>query len=294
MGDRIGFLGLGIMGRPMAANLVAAGVPLTVWNRSQPALDDLVARGAAAAASVDELFAGCDVIVAMLGGESAIDATLDRAAGGIARLVRGRLLMNMGTVSPAYSTALSAEILAAGGRYVEAPVSGSRVPAEQGRLVGMLAGGPADIERIRPLLAPLCASATVCGEVPSALQMKLAANVFLIATVTGLAEAFAFAEGLGLDRGVLRSVVDHGQMASAISRLKTEKLVAGDLVAQASIADVLMNAELILAAARDAGLDVPLTEASRELYAAAARRGDGALDMVGVGRVLAARSEPGN
>ncbi len=101
MGDRIGFLGLGIMGRPMAANLVAAGVPLTVWNRSQPALDDLVARGAAAAASVDELFAGCDVIVAMLGGESAIDATLDRAAGGIARLVRGRLLMNMGTVSPA-------------------------------------------------------------------------------------------------------------------------------------------------------------------------------------------------
>jgi len=292
MSDRIGFLGLGIMGRPMAGNLVAAGVRLSVWNRSQSAIDELVGLGAIAAGSVEDLFERSDVVITMLGNESAIDTTLGRADGGIGRLVPGRLLVNMGTVSPAYSVGLAAEVRTAGGAFVEAPVSGSRIPAEQGRLVGMLAGDPVDIERVRPLLAPLCTETTYCGEVPSALQMKLAANVFLIATVTGLAEAFAFAEGLGLDPGVLRSVVDGGQMASSISRLKTAKLVTGDLAAQASIGDVLMNADLVLDAARGAGLDVPVTMASRALYAEAVDRGDGALDMVGVVRTIAARSRP--
>ncbi len=290
MDDRIGFLGLGIMGRPMAANLIAAGVPLTVWNRSRLAIDELVAIGATAAASVGDLFARSDVVIVMLGNESATDATLDRASGGIVRLVPGRVLVNMGTVSPGYSAGLAAEVRAADGAFVEAPVSGSRIPAEQGRLVGMVAGDPVDVERVRPLLAPLCAETTVCGEVPSALQMKLAANVFLIATVTGLAEAFAFADGLALDLEALRSIVDGGQMASPISRLKTAKLVSGDLAAQASIGDVLMNADLILDAARAAGIDVSVTTASRALYAEAADRGDGGLDMVGVARAIAARS----
>ncbi len=130
MDDRIGFLGLGIMGRPMAANLDAAGVPLPVWNRSQPALDELIALGTSAAASVEDLFADSDVVIAMLGNESAIDGTLDRASGGIGRLFSGRVLVNMGTVSPGYSAMLAAEVRAAGGALVEAPVSGSRIPAE--------------------------------------------------------------------------------------------------------------------------------------------------------------------
>jgi 3-hydroxyisobutyrate dehydrogenase-like beta-hydroxyacid dehydrogenase len=284
--DRIGFLGLGIMGRLMATNLVKGGTSLTVWNRSQPAIDDLVDLGATAALSVAELFDCSDVVIMMLGGEDAINATLDRSADGLAALVAGKVLVNMGTVSPGYSKQLADTVHRVGGDFVEAPVSGSRVPAAQGTLVGMIAGDAAVVERVTPILAPLTASVTRCGPVPSALQMKLAANIFLITQITGLAESFAFAERLGLDLPTLRAVLDGGQMASAISRLKTEKLVAGDLNAQAAIKDVLMNAELIVDAATALGIATPLTDASRGLYLAAVERGDGALDMIGVQRAI--------
>jgi len=284
MSDRIGFVGLGLMGRPMAVNLLRSGVPLTVWNRSAEALEALVAEGAHAAGSASELVAACDVVVLMLGGEEAIDTTL---AGVAAR--PGQVVVNMGTVSPGYSAALAARIEADGARFVEAPVSGSRRPAEERALVGMIAGDPEAVTRVRPLVELLCASVTDCGVVPQALRMKLAANTFLIALVTGLAEAFHFADRHGLDLAALRGILDAGQMASPISRVKTEKLVSGELSPQASIRDVLMNAELIVDAARAAGIASPLLDASRELYATATARGDGELDMIGVWRAFGDR-----
>ena len=105
----------------------------------------------------------------------------------------------MSTTAPDYSRGLEADIVGAGGRYVEAPVSGSRVPAEQGALVGMLAGDPAAVAEVEPLLRPMCERSFVCGAVPQALRMKLAVNLFLITTVTGLAEAVHSAERHGID-----------------------------------------------------------------------------------------------
>ena len=116
--------------------------------------------------------------------------------------------------------------------------------------------------------------------------MKLTVNVFLISVVTGLAETFHFGERHGIDPQLLRTVLDAGQMASPISRVKTAKLVDRDLSPQAAISDVLMNAELIVEAARTAGVPIPLLDACRDLYAAAVARGDSALDMVGVVRAF--------
>jgi 3-hydroxyisobutyrate dehydrogenase len=147
----------------------------------------------------------------------------------------------MGTTAPDYSRGLEADIVGAGGRYVEAPVSGSRVPAEQGALVGMLAGDPAAVAEGEPLLRPMCERTFVCGAVPRALHMKLAVNLFLITTVTGLAEAVHFAERHGIDLGVFRAIVDAGPMASKVSRIKLAKLVDRDYAVQASVADVHMN-----------------------------------------------------
>lgn len=284
MSDRIGFVGLGLMGRPMALNLLRSGLPLTVWNRSPEALGALAAEGAVPAESVERLFADCDIVLLMLAGEDAIDATL---AGVVAR--PGQLVVNMGTVSPAYSARLAAGVEAEGASFVEAPVSGSRRPAEERALVGMLAGSPAAVARVRPIAELLCTSVTDCGAVPGALRMKLAANVFLISLVTGLAEAFHFADHHGLDLEALRGILDAGQMASPISRVKTAKAVAGDLSPQASIRDVLMNAELIVEAAEEAGIASPLTDACRRLYATAVARGDGGLDMIGVQRAFGRR-----
>jgi 3-hydroxyisobutyrate dehydrogenase len=146
----------------------------------------------------------------------------------------------------------------------------------------MLAGHPDAVDDVRPIVDLLCASTTVCGPVPSGLTMKIAVNVFLITTVAGLAETFAFARAAGLDVEQLRGILDVGQMSSPISRVKTAKLVAGDLSPQAAIADVLKNCDLVLNAARGTATEIPLMDVCRDLFAQAVDRGDGALDMAAV------------
>lgn len=280
--DRIGFLGLGRMGLPMASHLLRAGLPLRVWNRSAPALEAAERLGARPADSVEDLFAASDIVIVMLANQAAMEGVLYRTPGEVDPMVRGRLVVGTGTVAPSFSARLAEDIARAGGAYVETPVSGSQRPAEAGTLVTMLAGAPEDLDRVEPIVALWSSSVVRCGATPNALRMKLASNAFLIATVTGLAEAFQIAERQGLDLDVLRSVLDSGQMASAISRVKTEKLVTGDFTPQASIADVLMNCELALDAAAESGAAAPLLGASRALYADAVSRGDGGLDMSAV------------
>jgi 3-hydroxyisobutyrate dehydrogenase len=184
-------------------------------------------------------------------------------------------------------------VSAAGGRYVEAPVSGSRAPAEAGDLVAMLAGDPADTAAVAPLLAPMCRQTVDCGPVPNALLMKLAVNIFLITTVTGLVEAFHFAQRQGLDLGVFRDVVDGGQMASAISRVKIGKLLARDFAPQAAAADVLTNNQLIADAARAAGIAAPVLDVCHALFAEAVAQQHGGADMIAVLAALEARTAAG-
>ena len=234
------------------------------------------------AATVRDLFASCHVVLMMLSTDDVIDATLRRGTAEFDEMLEGTTLVHLGTTSPQYSAELEADVKRAGGFYVEAPVSGSREPARRRELVGMLAGDEHAVARVRPIVELLCASTTVCGAVPAALTMKLAVNVFLVTLVTGLAEAFAFAEAQGLDAEQLRGILDAGQMSSSISRVKTAKLVAGDLSPQAGVADVLKNCDLIADAAVQASVRVPLTDACRQLFQAAVERGDGGLDMIGV------------
>ncbi|MDQ1203850.1 NAD(P)-dependent oxidoreductase [Microbacterium sp. SORGH_AS_0862] len=288
----VGFIGLGIMGVPMASNLVKAGFDVVVWARSAAPRDELVAHGARAAGSVAGVFAAAETIVLMLRDEPAVDAVLARGADDFGRLVADRTLVQMGTFTTAFSRALADEVAAAGGRYVEAPVSGSRGPAIEGTLVGMLAGEPDVLAHVEPVVDAMCAQTFRCGDIPKALTMKLAVNTYLITMVTGLAETFHFAERAGADIGVLREVLAAGPMASAVSRGKAQKLADGDLSAQAAITDVLKNARLAEDAARAVGSAHPLITASRRLYEEAADAGLGELDMIGVIDALAAR-EPG-
>jgi 3-hydroxyisobutyrate dehydrogenase len=248
------------MGLPMALNLARAGTPLVVWNRTTAHGEPLRELGVRLAASPAEVFREASVVILMLANGGAIDEVLGRGSPRLAGLVADRTVVHMGTTSPEYSAALGADIAAAGGRYVEAPVSGSRAPAQAGQLVAMLAGAEEDTRAVAPLLAPMCRQTVICGPVPNALLMKLAVNIFLITTVTGLAEAYHFAERCGLDLDLFREVVDGGQMASSISRVKTDKLRAGDLSAQAAAADVLMNNELIADAAAAGGIAAVVRE----------------------------------
>ncbi|KUN31774.1 2-hydroxy-3-oxopropionate reductase [Streptomyces corchorusii] len=286
----VGFIGLGVMGRPMALRLASAGTPLVVWNRTPERAEPLRAAGAEVAADAGEVFARAEVVLLMLADEAATDAVLGRGTPGLAARVAGRTVVHMGTTSPEYSHALETEIRAAGGRYVEAPVSGSRVPAEQGQLVAMLAGEEAAVAAVRPLLAPVCREAFGCGAVPGALLMKLAVNIFLITQVTGLTEAFHFAERQGLDRRLFLDVLDAGPMASAVSRMKAPKLRERDFAVQAAALDVLKNNRLIAEAARKAGLASPLLDVCHTLFEETVAQGYGGEDMVAVLRAIEART----
>jgi 3-hydroxyisobutyrate dehydrogenase len=288
---KTGFIGLGVMGTPMALNLARAGRDLIVWNRSPESVERLRAAGAEVAADVDAVFGKARAVILMLATEVVIDTVLGRGTPDFAARVAGHVVIHMGTTAPAYSKALEVDIRAAGGRYVEAPVSGSRRPADEGQLVAMLAGEADVIEEVRPLLTPMCREAVVCGAVPNALLMKLAVNIFLITSVTGLAEAAHFAGRQGLDMGLFKAVVDAGQMASGISRIKSGKLVERDFSVQAAISDVLKNNRLVAEAARQAGIASPLLDACHTLYAETENLGFGREDMAAVIHALEARTE---
>ncbi|MFC8681959.1 NAD(P)-dependent oxidoreductase [Microbacterium ureisolvens] len=271
----VGFVGLGLMGSAIASRLLTEH-PLLVWNRTPAAAAPLASAGAVVAGSAAEVFAACETVFVMVTDERAIDEILGTAD------VGGTTLVQMSTVSPAYSKALAQRIAAAGGWFVEAPVSGSRQPALEGKLIGMLAGDGAVLDRIEPLLAPVCATVVRCGTPPQAMEMKLAVNTFLITLVTGLAESFHFAETHGLDIRVLQQVLDAGPMASFVSRAKAAALVSGDFTPQAAIPDVLKNARLVVASARQRRTAATLMEASAELYAEALALGHAGDDMAAV------------
>ncbi len=288
--DPIGFIGIGVMGAPMAANLVRAGLPLVVWSRTARHCLPLADLGARIASSPAEVFAQAGTVILMLATEAAMDEVLGRGTPAFASLVAGTTLVHMGTTSPAYSERLGRDVAAAGGHYAECPVSGSRRPAEQGQLVGMLAGEPPVVARVRPIVGPMCKQVFVCGAVPSALRMKLAVNLYLITMVAGLCEAFHFADAHRLDLPLFASILDAGPMASDVSRVKLAKLAAGDFSVQASIADVLKNNRLVAEEARRSGVASPLLDVCHELFAETLQLGHGALDMAAVAKAIAART----
>ncbi|MFI0411037.1 NAD(P)-dependent oxidoreductase [Actinomadura sp. 3N508] len=291
MGSDVGFIGLGVMGRPMALNLARAGTGLIVWNRTAAKCEPLRAAGAEVAASPGDVCRRARIVFLMLADGPAIDSVLGRGTPAFAANVAGRVIVHMGTTSPGYSRGLETDIRAAGGGYAEVPVSGSRGPAEAGSLVALLAGDPAAVAAVRPLIGPMCHESFECGPVPNALLMKLSVNLFLITMVTGLAEAFHFARGHGLDERRLRDVLDAGPMASTVSRAKSHKLAARDFDVQASIVNVLDNNRLVAEAARDAGIASPLLDVCHALYGETLTLGHGEADMAAVVRAIESRTE---
>lgn len=285
----VGFVGLGVMGQPMALNLARAGTPLVVWNRTAERCEPLRAAGATVVTDPAEVFRRTGLVMVMLADDEAVDAVLGRGTPAFAANVAGRTVVHMGTTSADYSRGLDADVRAAGGRFVEAPVSGSRAPAEAGRLVAMLAGEDAAVAEVRPLLGPMCHETFACGPVPNAILMKLSVNLFLITLVTGLTEAFHFADRHGLDRRLFLDVLDAGPMASGVSRMKAPKLLDRDFSVQAAALDVLKNNRLIAEAARASHVASPLLDVCHALFGETVSLGHGGSDMVAVLHAIEAR-----
>ncbi len=283
----IGFIGLGMMGAAIAANLLRQR-HLIAWNRTRAACLPLAEAGALVAESPRAVFERARIVFLMLSDEAAIDEVLDFNG---TMQFQGRTVVLMSTVTPAYSAELSHRIRHAGGSYVEAPVSGSRQPAIDGTLITMLSGEPTALDLVEPLLQATSSLIVRCGPVPGALKTKLAVNTFLITLVTGLAEAFHFAEENGVAADILRQVLDAGPMASAVSRAKGAKLAAEDWAPHAAIPDVLKNSRLIRSQALRTGNASPLIDVCTDLYAEAVVLGNASHDMAAVIQALRNRTD---
>ena len=287
---KLGFIGLGTMGQPMALNLTRAGHALTVWNRSPNRCIPLRDAGATVVDDIADVFRRSDVVFLMLVDCDAIDHVLRRGTPSFAGMLSGRTIVNMSSVTPGYSCRLETEIKGVGGRFVEAPVSGSRIPAETGQLVAMVAGDQSVVADVWPLLRPMCHEIVLCGSAGSGLRMKLAVNIFMLVVATGLAEAVHFADRHKLDRQLVQRVLNAGPMASAFSRMKLAKLVADDYSAQALAQDGCNSTRLITNAARDADIATSLMDVCRQLYEETVVLGHGSNDMISVIRAIEARS----
>lgn len=278
------------MGRPMASCLAKGGLRPLLWARNPDSAAEILPLGAELAPDIRTLFADCGTVISMLADGGAMDQVFGRGTEDFPALMRGRTLIHMGTTPPAYSQALGKDIRAAGGRYVEMPVSGSSGPAANGELVAMAAGDPADIDAAAPLVAPMVSSIIRCGRVPQATQMKLAVNTYLGGLVLGLFEAVDFARRCELDLSTLSDILAAGPMNNDLMRAKMAKLIAEDYAPQGSVRQGINNMSMIADAGADVAADVGGVRVLRDLFRAAGEAGFLDEDMTAIVKVLGGKA----
>ncbi|HWB91865.1 MAG TPA: NAD(P)-dependent oxidoreductase [Puia sp.] len=273
----IGWIGLGNMGAPMSQRLIAAGYPLTVYNRTSGKEAALKAAGASTAATPAELITRTDVLFIMVSDDAAVKDIFQGDNGLLQRQTSGKLLVNMSTVSPGISRQMADLCRKQGNEYLDAPVSGSVKQAQEGQLVIMVGGAKPAYEKASPLLQHLGRLSLHLGDHGAGNTAKLAINVLLGFHAQGLAEATLFAQRHGIRTEDFMNIFNNSAMANVFGRAKGEAIMAENY--KAAFALKLIAKDLRLAHAE--GLDTPLAETSFRTFQQAERT-FGDLDIIAV------------
>jgi 3-hydroxyisobutyrate dehydrogenase len=288
----VGFIGLGIMGRPMAGHLLRAGHPLTVYNRTAGRADDLAAAGARVAASPAEVAAASEVVVVMVSDTPDVEAVVAGKHGVLAGIRPGSIVVDMSTVSPELERRLAARLRERGADLVDAPVSGGDVGARNATLA-IMAGGEADaVERVRPILLRMGKSVTHCGPVGSGQLAKLCNQILVGVTMLGVSEAIALARAGGLDPEVMIRAVEGGAAASWQLSNLGPRILKGDFEPGFMVDLMQKDLRLVLETAGSGGASVPATTLVHRLFRTAQERGLGRKGTQIMGDVVA-RLGPG-
>lgn len=285
---KVGFVGLGHMGRAMAGRLLDSGHALTVYNRSRAAAEPFEAQGARVAGDPRGALDG-EVVITMLADDGAIEAVWI-APGLIESMPRSCIHLNMATVSLKMARRLADLHRAAGAAYVSAPVFGRPAVAAKGQLDIVAAGDSSAIARCRPLFAALGARCTFVGTEPHlANVVKIARNFLLATLVESLGEALALARKSGVDPAAFLEVITSTSFDTRY-RDYGRKMVAKDFAATFPLSGGLKDVELALAAAADAGVPLPTGELLRKQHLEAIARGFGDQDWAALGEYIAQRA----
>jgi 2-hydroxy-3-oxopropionate reductase len=278
MSTHIAFIGLGVMGRPMARRLLGAGFSLAVFNRSRPPIDELVSDGARGAASLPEAVEGAAVVITMLPDTPDVEAVMAGAQGVLAHAAAGALLIDMSTIAPGAAQALAAKAEAMGRRLLDAPVSGGDVGAKAGTLSIMVGGASEDFARARPIFEAMGKTITHCGPAGSG-QLVKACNQIVVGTVIeAVSEAILLAERAGLDPAVMIQVLQGGLAQTRVMELKGPKMVSRAFTPGFRAALHLKDLRIVAAEAGRLGLVLPVAAQVQTFLADLVERGDGALD----------------
>lgn len=272
----IAVLGTGTMGAPMARNLAGAGFDVRVWNRSgekAQALADVATVASEAAAAAD----GADFVLTMLADGDAVREVME---GGVLEAMRDDAVwVQVSTVGLDAERALRELAARRGVGYVDAPVSGTKQPAEAGELVVLASGDDALRERVQPVFDAVASRVVWAGEAGKGSALKLVVNTWLLALVEGLAESVALAEAIGVDPAAMFDVLEGGPIYAPYMKLKGQAMIDGEFPPAFSLANAAKDARLVAAAAEQAGLDLPLPRTIAEQMARGVEHGHGDLDM---------------
>jgi len=283
----IGFAGLGIMGSAMAANLLKAGFNVTVWNRSAQKCAPLAEMGAAVAASPRALAERCDIVIAMMANPQAVQLVRDGADGIIAGLSKGKGYLDMSTVDAQTSIESARLAHARGALFLEAPVGGSRKPAEDATLTIMAAGDRQLYETSLPVLEKLGKKIMFLGESGQAARMKLANNLVMCGALTALCEGVALASASGLDTAQLLEILDSGAVSNPMFRLKGPQIAANKEFPPAfPLKHMQKDLRLALQLAEESGQPLFAAATINELYKSALAAGLGDSDFAAVSRAI--------
>ncbi|MGA2394565.1 MAG: NAD(P)-dependent oxidoreductase [Candidatus Lustribacter sp.] len=225
---KIGFIGTGNIGQPIVRNLLRNGWPVTVWNRTPARYADLVAAGAAAAATPRELAASTDVVIAMLMAPEHLDGLLDGPDGILAGVHSGSIFIDMATGPPRHAQWLAGRFAAKGVPALDTPVQGGVKAAEEGALTVAVGGERAAYERALPVLQSVGKLVVYVGAAGSGQLTKLAHQMICAVTLQGIAEAFAIAKRFGADQAALYDVLSAGLSASPLLKNNGRKIISGD------------------------------------------------------------------
>ncbi len=276
--QRIGFIGLGIMGAPMAANLIKAGYHVTGYNRSPAAVHRLAGLGGHAATSIAEAVRNADVVITVLPDTPDVEAVVLGDDGVLAYAASGLLQIDMSSISPAAARSIAERAAAAGVRSLDAPVSGGESGAIEGALSIMVGGENTDFETARPILQALGTTIVRVGPAGSGQTVK-AANQLLVAGIIELvAEALVLVEASGVDPEPAVRVLAGGLAGNRILDRKAAGMLARDFTPGFRVDLHHKDLGIVLAAAREAGVIIPLGSVVAQLMSALRAQGDGASD----------------
>jgi 3-hydroxyisobutyrate dehydrogenase len=279
---KIGWIGLGNMGVPMATNLIKAGYEVSVYNRTKAKAEPLLSLGARLVDKPKDLFAECDVVFTMVSDDQAVKAVYTADDGILSGAAAGKIAVDMSTVSPATSRYLAETCRSAGVSFLDAPVSGSVQPAKEGKLIVMVGGEKSVFEQVKPLFDKLGKMALHLGENGAGSSAKLAINLLLGITGQGIAESVLFARQHGISTEDMLTIISESAVGTPLVRLKAAAILADEFPAAFALKHMAKDLRL----AQECGAAFPLAETAYSSYQSALREGLGDQDFMAIMRFL--------